>query len=108
VESGIRLEVLPAADMLDVLHYYFETDAVGEKEEQDAKLKLRRSIYRTLYQRPYTWQDDSDGGEFGTQDASGSPVNRPAKFEHKPYVPPTPVNPNSPKPYGNVLDAPLA
>jgi hypothetical protein len=98
--------------MLDILHYLFESDSVGEKEEQDAKVKMRRTIYSQLYQRPYRWGEDS-GGEFGTQDASGgntvgsSTGSGGVRLEHKPYIPPTPVNANAAKPYGTVLDAPL-
>jgi hypothetical protein len=87
--------------MLDVVHYYFETDALGEQEEQDAKTRMRRTLYGQLYSRPYTWGQTSSS-EFGTQDASGG-----QQLEHKPYIPPTPVNANAAKPFGTVLDAPL-
>jgi len=96
--------------MLDIVHYYFENDCVGEKEAQDAKIKMRRVLYTQLYERPYTWGEEDGSHEFGTQEvasgdsyaAGGGP-----KLTHKPYVPPTPVNAASPKPFGNVLDAPL-
>jgi hypothetical protein len=102
--------------MLDILHYLFETDAVGEKEEQDAKSKLRRTLYTQLYQRPYTWGDASGGREYGTQEVASGEVysggvsksgSGAPGMTHKPYIPPTPVNANAAKPYGNVLDAPL-
>ena len=96
--------------MLDIVHYLFESEAVGEKEVQDAKTKMRRAIYGQLYGRTYTWGDASAGREFGTQEvASGSVVagGSASGLTHKPYIPPTPVNANSAKPYGNVLDAPL-
>jgi hypothetical protein len=97
--------------MLDVLHYYFENDSLGEKEEQEAKTKMRRSIYTQLYQRPYTWGDETGGREFGTQTVASGDIYQgggsTSQLEHKPYIPPTPVNAASPKPYGNVLDAPL-
>jgi len=97
---------MPAQDMLDVIHYYFETDSVGEKEMQDAKLSMRRTLYGQLYERTYTWGNSSSAdAEFGTQQvASGSSSS---ELTHKPYVPPTPVNAASPKPFGTVLDAPL-
>ena len=100
---------MPAQDMLDVIHYYFETDSVGEKEMQDAKLSMRRTLYGQLYDRPYTWGNET-GGEFGTQQvASGDTYGGGSapQLTHKPYVPPTPVNAASPKPFGTVLDAPL-
>jgi hypothetical protein len=98
--------------MLDIVHYLFESDSLGEKEEQDAKLKMRRSIYGQLYQRPYTWGGGTaDGGhEFGTQEVASGAVyagGTTPQLTHKPYIPPTPVNADSAKPYGNVLDAPL-
>jgi hypothetical protein len=101
--------------MLDIVHYCFESDSLGEKEEQDAKAKLRGLVYNQLYDRPYTWGQDNSGGEFGTQEtASGEytqvtsgDVGGPTQLQHKPYVPPTPVNADAPLPFGNVLDAPL-
>lgn len=89
--------------MLDILHYCFESDSIGEKETQDAKIKMRRTLYGQLYERSYHWGDDAvDVNDFGTQDASGT-----QQLTHKPYVPPTPVNADAAKPFGAVLDAPL-
>ena len=95
--------------MLDMLHYFFETDSIDEEEEQKAKLKMRRSIYRNLYQRTYTWMDDvgESHHEFGTQDASGVGAARSTELTHKPYIPPTPVNADSPLPFGAALAPPM-
>jgi hypothetical protein len=96
--------------MLDIVHYYFENDSIGEKEEQDAKLKMRRTLYTQLYDRPYTWGTETDGREFGTQTVASGDVyagGGDPQLTHKPYIPPTPVNAASPKPFGTVLDAPL-
>jgi hypothetical protein len=107
--------------MLDVLHYLFESDSLGEKETQDAKRKMRGTLYTQLYDRPYTWGSDSGSGgrEFGTQETasghfydgqSASAATEPSgapKLTHKPYIPPTPVDPTSAKPFGNVLDPPI-
>ncbi len=106
----MRLERMPAQDMLDVLHYLFESDAIGTEEEQDAKHRLRSTLYGQLYERDYSWDvgrksQDASGQEFGTQEVGGSPTH--ARLTHKPYIPPTPVNADSVMPYGNVLDAPL-
>lgn len=93
--------------MLDMLHYLFESDNLDEEEVGKAKLKMRRTLYRVLYLRRYTWHDESDGyHEFGTQDASGVST-RSTEMTHKPYIPPTPVNADSAKPFGAALDAPL-
>jgi len=107
---------MPAQDMFDVLHYLFESDSIVEKETQDAKRKMRSIIYDQLYDRPYTWGNDT-GHEFGTQETAsghvytdrGAPTDTSAtpKLTHKPYIPPTPVDPTSPMPFGNVLDPPM-
>jgi hypothetical protein len=111
VECGLRLERMPAQDMLDVLHYLFESDAISTEEEQDAKHRMRTALYSQLYEREYTWgggsrssSRDASGHEFGTQEVGGGGTQ---EFTHKPYVPPTPVNADAALPYGNVLDAPL-
>ena len=103
--------------MLDVLHYYFETECVGEKETLDAKKRMRRTLYGQLYGRTYRWGDDVGGeAEFGTQSADTHYANATAAnrgvsggpaITHKPYIPPTPVNADAHNPYGTVLDAPL-
>jgi hypothetical protein len=97
--------------MCDVVHYYFETDNIAEKEFQEAKVKMRTILYSQLYHRPYTWGSDSGAArEFGTQEAASGDLyagGGEPRLTHKPYVPPTPVNANSAKPFGNVLDAPL-
>jgi hypothetical protein len=109
VQTGLRLERLPAQDMLDVLHYLFESDAVGQEEEQEAKHRLRSILYTELYERTYTWQgggrgSNANGREFGTQEVndSGTP-----QLTHKPFTPATPHDASSARPFGTVLDAPL-
>jgi hypothetical protein len=108
---------MPAQDMLDVLHYLFESDSIVEKDTQDAKVKMRSVIYGQLYERPYTWGSDDNGRDFGTQNvASGdfdfeqttaASVPGAPKLTHKPYIPPTPVDPTSATPFGSVLDPPM-
>jgi hypothetical protein len=102
---------MPAQDMLDVLHYLFESDAIGEEEVQKAKHRLRTNLYTQIYDRAYTWDvgqggpSDASGHAYGTQEVGSSAAT--TQLTHKPYIPPTPVNAASPTPYGNVLDAPL-
>ena len=106
MNSGLRLEEQRVDDMLDMLHYLFESDNLDEEEVAKAKVKMRRTIYKVLYMRPYTWHDSTEGyHEFGTQDANGDFGG--SGLTHKPYIPPTPVNANSAKPFGAALDAPL-
>jgi hypothetical protein len=99
---------MPASDMCDVIHYFFEVDNLGEENWLDAKVSMRRNIYRKLYDRPYTWKDGVSGSgsssEYGTQEVGGDSSLR---YEHKSYIPPTPFNPDAPNPFGAVLDAPL-
>jgi hypothetical protein len=94
--------------MLDILHYLFESDTLGEEETLKAKLKMRRTIYKVLYLRDYTWMEDDGTSyrEFGTQDASGLGMGS-TELTHKPYIPPTPVNADSPLPFGAALMPPL-
>lgn len=94
--------------MLDIVHYFFESDSLNTEEEQDAKRKMRQAVYGQLYDRPYSWGNQGGSREFGTQEtASGDFSNGPQELTHKPYIPPTPVDVSSAKPFGNVLDAPL-
>lgn len=104
---------MPAKDMLDVIHYFFEEDLhVATAEEADARDRTRSSIYRNLYNREYMHARPSSRGpqdwdnDPGLQEeAPIEPFNPAQKI--KPYTAPTDFNPNSAKPFGNVLDAPL-
>jgi len=88
--------------MLDIVHYFFESDVLTTPEVHEAKTSMRQMLYRDLYGREYAWGDSpSSGAQVDVVDASGDAV------VHKPYIPPTPVDPTSPTPFGNVLDAPL-
>lgn len=120
MECGYRLERLSMEDMLDVVHYVFETDSIGEKEELDARRSMRSMLYRELYGRAYTWgQTTTTADEWGTNvttangrayvDKSSSPSvpAGPPVLEHKPFIPPTPVNADAPLPFGNALDPPM-
>lgn len=108
MQTGLRLERMPAQDMLDIVHYFFESDSLGEKETQEAKAKMRHTIYGQLYDRSYTWGNDVEQ-EFGTQEVLGADGGGggTSGLTHKSYIPPTPVNANAAKPFGSVLDAPL-
>lgn len=100
--------------MLDVLHYYMEEDYNFSTAEQvDVKANLRKTIYRTMYNTEYKFGNATTKNS--TVTASGvdldnlesvEPVD-PLKGPTKSYVPPTDFNPESIKPFGDVLDAPI-
>jgi hypothetical protein len=98
------------SDMLDVLHYYMETDfRVSSAEQAEARDKARSIIYKSLYNKEYRFGKSDKGYSYPT--ASGSESNfddgDPLKGPTKSYVPPTDFNENSGKPFGDILDAPL-
>lgn len=108
VDSGTRLETLPLSDMCDILHYYFEDDILVEESVGQAKTQLRGRIYNKLYLRPYTWGvNEQPEKEFGTQEVGSNGFRDQPVLEHKGYVPPTPFDPTSKRPYGMLLDPPL-
>ena len=101
--------------MLDVLHYYMEEDYNFSSAEQvEVKANLRKTMYRTMYNTEYKFGVTSNKNN--TVTASGinldnlesvEPVD-PLKEPTKSYVPPTDFNPESIKPFGDVLDAPIS
>ena len=86
--------------MLDVIHYLYEEDLkytnVEEAQWIDAK---RKHIYKELYNEDYKYFSTKEVSELSNADGDEDAV--------KPYIPPTEFNPESPNPFGAVLDAPL-
>lgn len=118
--NGLKLASMPADDMLDVLHYFFEDDLTASSAEQsEARGKVRESLYRDLYHTEYKYARSGTN----TVDASGtylpkdfdSALNEeeeitpfdPLKKPTKAFIPATQFNPDAVKPFGNVLDAPF-
>lgn len=98
-------------DMLDVLHYYMESDFnVTSSEQAEAREKARSIIYKSLYNKNYRFSS-SNSKDFSTTFADGSvdsfSSSDPTQGETKSYFPPTDFNPDSEKPFGDVLDSPL-
>ena len=98
------------AEMLDVIHYYMESDfMVSSAEEAEARDKARSIIYKSLYNKEYKYLAKSKG--FSQTNASGSQETfgdfDPEKGPTKSYFPPTDFNPDSEKPFGDILDTPL-
>ena len=99
--------------MLDVLHYLFEDDLnVATGEQLDAKNKMRKTIYKEIYNKNYFFgtTNPSSGSyyDYGLDDID-APVNVPAmRNQTKPYFPPTNFDPNAANPFGAALrEAPL-
>ncbi len=110
--SGLKLVEMDAADMVDVLHYYFEEDLnIVSQEQVAAKSESRSVIYRTLYGTTYKYRIDA--GIKSSNNASSSPSYDdlvpfdPSNNVTKPYVPPTEFDPDAATPFGRTLDAPL-
>lgn len=114
---------MPATDMLDVIHYFFEDDAnYSTAEQAKARTGMRTQIYENLYNTTYKYGADEDtsnmaGGVAPTRDFDAldeeeilDPINPFAKKNKSatPYTPPTQLREDAVNPFGDVLDAPLA
>jgi hypothetical protein len=98
------------SDMLDVLHYYMETDFnVSNSEQAEARDKARSIIYKSLYNKEYRFKPDNVNYSQTAADGFEEKftVFDPEKGPTKSYVPPTDFNPDSENPFGDILDAPL-
>lgn len=120
--NGLRLASMPASDMLDVIHYFFEDDAnYASPEQAKARSAMRTMMYRNLYGREYEYAHATDETA-GTPEGNTSsatmdfdsieneildPSNPFSKKKVTPYSPPTVFNPDSVRPFGTVLDEPL-
>jgi hypothetical protein len=98
------------SDMLDVLHYYMETDFnTSSAEQSEARDKVRSIIYKSLYNKEYRFKPNSNNYSQTSADGFEQDISvfDPEKGPTKSYIPPTDFNPDSEKPFGDVLDAPL-
>ena len=107
--------------MLDVLHYFFEEDLdFSTAEQAEAREATRTQLYRDLYNEDYKYTSNRAANrrartsvEFDVDEPTPEPEKiRPfdpknPTGEVKPYVPPTRVDAQSAKPFGDVLDAPM-
>jgi hypothetical protein len=118
--QGVDLESLDGPVMVDVVHYIFEDDhAYVSQESMEAQSSLRVNLYRTLYNKEYKYAVKSQSKQQGAyaqdfdfdygpeDDGLVTPFSPKEKEPTKPYVPPTPFNPNSADPFGGVLSPPL-
>lgn len=113
--NGLQLASMPASDMLDVIHYFFEDDLnYSTAEQAEARDKTRDSIYAELYDSTYKYSRKSSNGAYeplSAEEMSAAEEKMPEPFNPaqrpKAYVAPTNFDPNAAKPFGNILDAPL-
>ena len=106
---------MPATEMLDVLHYFFEDDVnYSTAEQAEAREKTRSSLYQELYNSTYKYTTgqgasgqpvDFDGDEVSEEEEEINPFT--VKAAAKPYVAPTNFDPNAKTPFGKTLDAPM-
>jgi hypothetical protein len=98
---GLRLSSMDASDMIDVLHYFFEEDALAVSEiHAETRSQIRKGIYGQLYGTPYAYSSDKSKPQ--RQEAWGVDSG-----DAKPYIPPTEFDPDAFNPFGSVLDAPI-
>jgi hypothetical protein len=114
--NGIDLKELDASDMIDIIHYLFEEDMkVASKEEMDAISEVRKVVYEEFYSTSYFLAKTSS--KYSTPNASGNfseesfetitPFDPNIKNASKKYIPPTQFDPESVKPFGDILDGPI-
>jgi hypothetical protein len=113
--NGLQLASMPARDMLDVIHYFFEDDLnYSTAEQAEARDKTRDSIYAELYNSTYKYSRKTSSGAYvpsSEDDADLAEEKMPEPFnpaqKTKAYVAPTKLDENAVKPFGIVLDAPM-
>jgi hypothetical protein len=105
------------SDMLDVLHYFFEEDALWSTtaEHSEAKDAIRSQVYETLYKTTYNYSSSKSRTQnFDNIDSPLDELDMPQPVDPfarsnsvKPYTPATDFDHSLHKPFGDVLDAPL-
>jgi hypothetical protein len=112
--NGLQLSSMPADDMLDVLHYFFEDDLdYASAEQAEARDTTRDTLYQELYNSSYkysrkgktTFEPTMTGDADALEEKMPEPFN-PA-MKPKAYVAPTAFDADAVKPFGAVLDAPF-
>ena len=69
--QGLKLKEMELADMLDVLHYFFEEDVlVRSSEEAEAKTQIRSVLYKDLYGTTYKYGVNNTGQSYNNDDTS--------------------------------------
>lgn len=111
---------MEARDMLDVIHYFFEEDMFYSSAEQaEGRDRSRQQIYSQFYDSEYPYavagaSANAAGTTTRNFDVAEQEEEAVVPFDPlqnskptKPFIPATPVNAKSSKPFGSVLDEPL-
>lgn len=114
---------MDAEAVADILHLFFEEDfvasAAASPEAATRKDAIRKAMYEKVYDRPYRiWmgQDsqripETAHGDDDDNDLLDDELDRLAEqqvtVQKKAFIPPTPVNPESSRPYGSIVEAPM-
>lgn len=110
--------------MLDVIHFYFETEnSFFSEEHMKSSSKIKEALYEDMYGRTYKYkfvekksgrggnptaaEDYMDDGFIESMDEPPVRPFDPLAPETIPYTPVTKLNENAANPYEGLLDAPL-
>ena len=98
--NKVDLLEMDSADMVDVIHYFFDEDfRYASVEGAHVHGAIRQHIFKNLYQKEYKYSLKSDNASSTTSSNDG--------LEVKPYIPPTEFDGETGLPMGGLLDAPL-
>lgn len=108
---NLNLREMDAAEMCDVLHFFFEEDnRFSTGEEAEALSRFRSSFYR-MYNKTYAYgvsSESNTGRQYISNDGTDidDPLGSGQKVT-KGYIPPTKFNGSSSAPFGATLDPPI-
>jgi hypothetical protein len=98
--NKVDLLGMDAADMVDVIHYFFDEDMrYGSIEAAQIHGVFRDYIYNDLYKKPHVYSLVKPPASRSTFSEDGTEV--------KPYIPPTEFDAETGIPLTDSLDAPL-
>jgi hypothetical protein len=117
--NGLNLKEMEASDMLDVLHYFIEEDMnYLSAEHADGRSRTREILYQDFYGYRYPYASSNTANvsaQGGITKNFDDPIDdeeivafNPLKGPTKAFVPATPVDASSRKPFGAILDEPLS
>jgi hypothetical protein len=91
-------------NMLDVLHYLLDDDlSFVSGDHAKAKSTIRESLYKNIYNEKYKYAVSDGTNQYDFSDETLVTTGGAKSTEVKPYIPPTPFNPDSSNPFGAAL-----